>query len=130
MYIESSVHRISKTPEEVYAFLSEPANYEQLMPENIEKFRVLGADRFLFALKGMPEIELKKEREIPHSRIVLVAGSGKLPFSLTADLNEVAGRETEVKLSFEGEFNTMMAMMVKKPITNFINTLAANLGNL
>lgn len=130
MNIESSVQRVSKSQETVFTFLATPANYEQLMPDNIEKFRVLDADRFLFALKGMPEIELKKVEEVPYSRIVLGAGSGKLPFSLTADLQEVSRDETDVTLRFEGEFNAMMAMMVKKPITNFINTLASKLGTI
>jgi hypothetical protein len=34
------------------------------MPENISKFEVLGDDKFLFALKGMPEIILKKKEVI------------------------------------------------------------------
>jgi len=31
------------------------------MPENISKFEVLSEERFLFALKGMPEIVLSKK---------------------------------------------------------------------
>ena len=30
-------------------------------------------------------------------------------------------------LTFEGEFNPMMAMMIKGPITKFIETLATNI---
>ena len=31
---------------------------------------------------------------------------------------------------FEGDFNPMMAMMIKGPITKFIETLAQNMGKL
>jgi hypothetical protein len=36
----------------------------------------------------------------------------------------------KVKLDFEGDFNPMMAMMIKGPIGKFIETLAANMVNL
>jgi len=35
-----------------------------------------------------------------------------------------------VQLHFDGEFNAMMAMMVKGPISKFIETLAANMHKL
>jgi len=35
-----------------------------------------------------------------------------------------------VQLFFEGEFNAMMAMMIKGPISKFIETLAENMGKL
>ncbi len=47
------------------------------MPENISKFEVLDDDKFLFALKGMPEIILKKKEVIPPNKIVLGAAGGK-----------------------------------------------------
>lgn len=100
------------------------------MPENISKFAVINEERFLFALKGMPEIVLQKKRQTPHSQIVLGAASDKLPFSLTADIVEIGDTESEVTLSFEGEFNAMMAMMVKTPITNFMGTLSDNLSKI
>jgi hypothetical protein len=35
-----------------------------------------------------------------------------------------------VQLHFEGDFNPMMAMMIKGPISKFIETLADNLHEL
>ncbi|MDP5081180.1 MAG: SRPBCC family protein, partial [Winogradskyella sp.] len=35
--------------------------------------------------------------------------------------------KTEVQLTFDGEFNAMMAMMIKGPISKFIETLATNM---
>lgn len=100
------------------------------MPENISKFTVISEERFLFALKGMPEIVLQKKQQTPYSQIVLGAASDKLPFSLTADILEINDTESEVILSFEGEFNAMMAMMIKTPITNFMGTLSENLSKI
>lgn len=130
MHIETPTTRVSKSPEETYSFLTRLANFEKLMPSTIDKFELINEDRFLFALKGMPEIVLERKSQSPHSQVVLGAASDKLPFTLTASIQKVSAIESEVTLSFSGEFNAMMAMMIKTPITNFINTLSQNLSQI
>jgi len=130
MHIESPKKVVSKSKQEVFEFLADVKNFEQLMPDNISKFEVLNEDTFIFALKGMPEITLKRKEEIPNEKIVLGAADGKLDFTLTADIQELSENSAEVTLHFNGEFNAMMAMMIKNPITNFIGTLSENLVNI
>ena len=130
MYIETAEKTIGKGDKEVFEFLSDLKNFEILMPNNIDKFEVLTEDRFLFALKGMPEIILERKSQTEFSQLVLGAASEKLPFTLTADITGTDGSESNVKLSFDGEFNAMMAMMIKSPITNFMGTLAENLSKI
>ncbi|WP_430424445.1 SRPBCC family protein [Maribacter litoralis] len=130
MFIETPKAQVTKSKEETFNFLNDLSNFRQLMPENIDKFEVLNENRFLFALKGMPEIVLEKKEQTPFDQLVLGAASEKLPFTLTADISEVGSEQSEVVLSFKGEFNAMMAMMIKSPITNFINTLSTNLGKI
>lgn len=127
MNLESPKVSVSKTPEDTFNFISDIKNFEALMPENISKFEVLGEDKFLFALKGMPEIILKKKEEIPPNKIVFGAAGGKIDFSLTAIILEGENANSDVQLQFNGDFNPMMAMMVKGPISKFIETLATNL---
>ena len=130
MHIESPKKTVSKSSKEVFEFLIDFKNFETLMPENTSKFEVINEDRFLFALKGMPEIVLQRKDQNLHNKLVLGAASDKLPFTLTADIEAIAENESEVSLSFEGEFNAMMAMMIKGPITNFIGTLSDNLSKI
>jgi hypothetical protein len=59
--------------------------------------------------------------------VLLTAASDKLPFTLRGEIEEVNERESSVQLIFEGEFNSMMAMMIKNPIKKFITTLSENL---
>ena len=127
MNLESPKVSVAKTPEETFNFISDIKNFEALMPENISKFEVLDNDKFLFALKGMPEIVLKKKEVIPPNKIVFGAAGGKIDFSLTAIILEDENANSDVKLEFSGDFNPMMAMMVKGPISKFIETLATNL---
>lgn len=101
MNIESNKVLVKKSKKEVINFLTKVENFEQLMPDET-KFEVLGDDIFLFALKGMPEIKLKL-KEQTENQVVLGAASDKLPFTLTADLEEVNTEETEAQLKFEGQ---------------------------
>lgn len=130
MYIETPKKTINKNDREVFDFLTDLKNFENLMPDNIAKFELLNKDRFLFALKGMPEIVLQRKEQQQYNKVVLGAASEKLPFTLTADITSVDENKSEVMLSFDGEFNAMMAMMVKTPITNFMATLSENLGKI
>ena len=129
MNLESPKVTLNKSAQNAFDFLSNVKNFEQLMPENISKFEVLGQDTFVFALKGMPEIELKKKEVIPPNKIVLGAAGGKLDFSLTGNINAISETSSDVQLVFEGDFNPMMAMMIKGPISKFIETLVNNMAN-
>lgn len=129
MNIEGSKVTVLKSPQEVYHFFMSLDNFEQLMPESKEKFEVDG-DSFLFSLKGMPEIRLILDDCIEYSKISLKAASSKLSFSLNANISGNSENSSDVQLQFEGDFNPMMAMMVKKPLTNFIDTLTQNIAKL
>ncbi|MEO1033853.1 MAG: SRPBCC family protein [Bacteroidota bacterium] len=127
MNLESPKVTLDKSAEDTFNFLSDVKNFESLMPENISKFEVLEEDTFLFALKGMPEITLKKKEAIPNQKIVLGAAGGKLDFSLTGHISETDTNQSQVQLVFDGEFNAMMGMMIKGPISKFIETLVSNM---
>jgi carbon monoxide dehydrogenase subunit G len=106
MNIQGNKVIVSKSQKETFEFLADLKNFEQLMPTSIQKFEVDG-DSFIFGLKG--------------------AASSKLDFELVADITEIDMSSSEVQLHFNGKFNAMMAMMVKRPLNSFIVTLTDNL---
>lgn len=130
MNLESPKTNVEKSAEYIFNALSDIKNFEKLMPDNIAKFEVIDENCFEFGLKGMPEIKLVKKASTPNSEIILGAASSKLPFTLTAKIDAISENTTDIQLFFEGEFNAMMAMMVKGPITKFIETLASNMNKL
>lgn len=130
MNLESPKTNVEKSAEYIFNALSDIKNFEKLMPENMAKFEVIDENCFEFGLKGMPEIKLVKKASTPNSEIILGAASSKLPFTLTAKIDATTENTTDIQLFFEGEFNAMMAMMVKGPITKFIETLASNMNKL
>lgn len=130
MNLESPKVNVQKSAQHLFDLLSDVKNFEQLMPENIAKFEVIGEDAFIFGLKGMPEIKLVIKEKVAPNKLVLGAASDKLPFTLTASIDAVSDTSSDVKLDFEGDFNPMMAMMIKGPIQKFIETLAENMHKL
>jgi carbon monoxide dehydrogenase subunit G len=130
MEITGSNIMVNKSAQEVFDFLNQVSNFEKLMPENIDKFQVLNDNAFLFALKGMPEIALEKKSQRAPTQLVLGAKSDKLPFTLTGNIEAQGADQCVVQLHFAGDFNPMMAMMIKGPITKFIDTLSDQLGKI
>ena len=128
MKLESSIAMLAKPIEDVFEQLTRASTYELLMPEEAS-FRIKDEKHFSFKLGSMPVIPLKLERQTPNSQIVMAADGGNVPFELHANLEAVDG-ETKIQLVFEGNINPMMQMMVKKPLTQFLEALIANTGKL
>lgn len=128
MTIESTT-AIAKSPiSEVFEKLSQASTYESLMPPEAS-FRMVDEEHFSFKLGSMPVIPLKMERKTPYNQIVLAADGGNVPFKLHVNLTEV-GAQTQIQVIFQGEINPMMQMMVKKPLTNFLEALIGNAQTL
>ncbi|TPN84580.1 SRPBCC family protein [Aquimarina algicola] len=130
MNLESPTVTVNKTAQDVFDFLTKVENFEQLMPESKQKFEKINDSRFLFQLKGMPELVLEQKDSTAPNKVVLGGASEKLPFTLTADIDDTEGGKSTTKLTFDGQFNAMMAMMIKNPIQNFINTLSENISKI
>jgi carbon monoxide dehydrogenase subunit G len=101
MKIESRKVSVNKSTENLFKFLTDLNNYEQLMPENTDKFEIDG-DSFIFGLKGMPEIRLIPKTATPNSNVVLGAASSKIPFTLSFDIT-ASNDDSEVQIKFQGD---------------------------
>lgn len=130
MNLQSPKVTVPKSAQELFNLLCDVKNFEKLMPATIAKFEVVGDDAFIFGLKGMPEIKLKMKEKVAPNKIVLGSASEKLPFTLIINIDAVSDNSSDLKLDFEGEFNPMMAMMIKGPIGKFIETLATSMVKL
>ena len=128
MTIDGNKVSVNKTAKEIFDFLAEFKNFEQLMPEEVQKFEA-DETSFIFGIKGMPDVRLIKKSQSEYSQIILEGASSKLPVELIADITE-NGDSSEVKLTFNGDFNPMIKMMVQKPLKKFIETLTSNIEKL
>lgn len=128
MNLEGRKITVNKSIPELMEMLKKSENYEQLMPEGLQKFEAR-EDGFKFSLKGMPEIALKIG-EITEEKSVLTSASSSLEFALTSIFNALEDQKTEVQMQFEGKFNPFIKMMVEKPLKNFINSLTDKIEEL
>ena len=109
----------------VYEKLENVSLFQRLMPENLAQFSSSEDNTsFSFTLKGMPEIFLEKKILTPTSELVYGAPEGKLPFTLSIALTSTSAQHSDVVYTFEGEFNPMLALVVKSPITKLLQTMA------
>ncbi len=127
MIIESQKTIIKKTNQQIVDYVSKIENFQQLMPDTVAKFEVTEKNTFKFALTGMPEFELKVASTTPEG-VQLISASDKTPFKLNLNLKSLSTDQTEGQFIFEGEFNAMIAMMIKKPISNFLDVLITKLS--
>lgn len=128
MNLEGRKIIVNKSAKVLQDMLKNPTDYEQLMPEGLQKFEAR-EDGFKFALKGMPEIALKID-EVTDQQVVLKSASSSLEFALTGTMNAINDNQTEVQLLFDGKFNPFIKMMVEKPLQNFINSLTDKIEQL
>ncbi len=128
MNLEGRKIIVNKSAKALQDMLKNPTDYEQLMPEGLQKFEAR-EDGFKFALKGMPEIALKIDG-VTDQQVVLKSASSSLEFALTGTMNAINDNQTEVQLLFDGKFNPFIKMMVEKPLQNFINSLTDKIEQL
>ncbi|MGK0385684.1 MAG: hypothetical protein ACI849_000287 [Patiriisocius sp.] len=127
MELNSKKVTVQKSAADLCAYLSDVKNFEHIMPDNISKFEVIREDAFIFALKGMPEIALEVKEIVAPYKITLGAISDKVPFTLIGNIDVIDATTSAIEMQFQGDFNPMMAMMVKGPVGKFIDTLSSNL---
>jgi ribosome-associated toxin RatA of RatAB toxin-antitoxin module len=129
MEIKSSIARVDHSTEQLFSKLSIVETYEGLMPEGAA-FTKIDDSRFRFKLGGMPEIGLTIVDKQFNESIILTSSNDKISFTLRGQLTKISETQSDVQLHFEGDFNPMMAMMVKKPLTQFIESLIGNMHKL
>ena len=119
---------INKSAKELFFQLSNLENLKKIMPSEIEEFKAT-TDNCSFKISGMPEIKLELTEKTPYTKIILTDKSSQVPFSLECNITE-KGHQCQAKLELNAELNMMMRMMLEKPLTQFLDTLASKMQYL
>lgn len=128
MNIQSEKVQISKKPAEFFTLMKDLKNMKMVMPESVIRFEA-DENTFVFGLKGMPDVRLLVDEIREPDLLKFKAASSKLDFTLSCVLEENENGAL-VQYLFDGNFNPMMKMMVERPLTRFIEDLAASTANL
>lgn len=142
--VVSDVQKINSNIDQVYAFLSDfkrlghmiemsrQMGGEQVnaITEKIESVHTT-EDSCVFSLKGIGEMGVAiVEREAP--KLIKFSGDGRLPieFNVWIQLLENGPYDTRMRITFEGELNMMMKMLLKGKLEKGINQLAEGLAKI
>lgn len=125
MIIESQKVEVNAPAEDVFTFLSNAKNIEELLPaDNIKDFQATET-QCSFKVQGGITITLIQDSLVPHSEIKMVSGEkSPFPFNLTIHMGEDATKQTIGYIYFDGEVNAFLKMMVQKPLTNLFNYMS------
>lgn len=112
--IESKV-TIDKPVSEIYHFLADLNNHQQLMPPEISNWSSTATEA-RFTIQNMAKLALKTGDTVENKEIQIIAAE-KPPFGLELKwmLQENAGG-VEVTYRISADLNMMMKMMVKGPL--------------
>jgi len=112
---------INKPIAEVYNFLSDLNNHEQLMPENIYNWSST-ADEARFTIQNMAKLALKINQRVENKEIICVP-SEEAPFEvkLAWKVEEVSANETNATFVIEAQLNMMMKMMASGPLKKLVD---------
>lgn len=114
---------IQTTNQSLIEFLSIPSNLLEILPQDrIEDWKTEG-DTCSFKIKGLAHISLKLSSK-SDERVVYANTSDK-PFHFKLNINAIAAGNEKAKLnaSFDADVNSFMSMMLKKPLTAFLDSL-------
>lgn len=125
--------RFSKNQEQAFEFLSNMENYRQLMPEDMKSFEVHeSGNGFAVQIGNLPKVGMKLKEKTEPTQLIFESPSAAFEYYLTIDIAPAddSYSSSEIDINFEGKFNPMIEMMAKKPLTHFIETIAARLSAL
>ncbi|WP_159731053.1 SRPBCC family protein [Sphingobacterium sp. 18053] len=112
---------INKNVSEVYTFLSDLNNHEQLMPENIYNWSST-TDEARFTIQNMAKLALKVEDRVENQIIKLVPLE-KAPFEVTLrwELQAISDTVTEATFIIDADLNMMMKMIAAGPLRKLVD---------
>ena len=122
--IESKQVRIARSAEEVYSFLQDMNNFQQLLPQDrISEWKCDGRS-CSFKVQGAATIGLQLDGGTPN-RLVRMKSTERSPFPFTLDVHLVEDNgATEAQEIFEADLNPIIKMMVEKPLKNLFDHIA------
>lgn len=125
--IESNHVEVAAKQQEVYNFLMDLRNLQELLPQDkVSEFQA-DESQCSFKVMGAYTIGLENDSNVAPSNIVLKSKDGA-PFSFNLDIkiNEL-NDQSKVHMVSQADINPFMKMMVEKPLRNLFNYIADQL---
>lgn len=121
--------KIDKSVEDVYRFLEDCNNHEQLQPENIYNWTST-RDEAHFTIQNMAKLSLKIKERVVNQSVEFIP-SDKAPFDLFLKwtIRDEVGI-SDVKLELAADLNMMMKMMASGPLQKLVDFQTKKLAEI
>ena len=125
-----SIVTVNKPLAEVYAFLSDLNNHQQLMPENIYNWSSTN-DEARFTIQNMAKLALKVSSRKENEEIVIIPVE-KAPFEIELKwiLKDADNNTTDVVYIISADLNMMMKMLASGPLQKLADHQTEKLKNI
>ena len=110
-------------------FFKEIKNFEKIFAEDVASFEVLNENTFRIKIGSFPNISLIHKRTTLDS-FSLKSRSDNFDFEILINLSEINMTNTKCQIIFNGNFSTMIEMMAKKPLENFLTNITRKIEGL
>jgi len=110
-------------------FFKEIKNFEKIFGEDVASFEVLNENTFRIRIGSFPNISLTHKR-VNRDSFSLKSMSGNFDFEIFINLFEINVNNTKCTIIFNGNFSTMIEMMAKKPLENFLTNITKKIEGL
>ncbi|MCI0921791.1 SRPBCC family protein [Sphingobacterium rhinopitheci] len=112
---------VDKPLDQVYQFLADLNNHEQLMPDNIYNWSST-TDEANFTIKNMAKLALKVSERVENVEIICTP-VGETPFAikLSWKIESIDVNQTKASFVIDAELNMMMKMVASGPLQKLVD---------
>jgi len=123
MEINKESKEIPYSSEKIYTYIIDINNYENILKNEIKSFNKISENEFKIKIGSMPGIKLILEKNLTDEYVKLISNDSNFNFSIIIYVNQISEKSSKVTVKFIGSFSSMIEMMIRKPLENFIESL-------
>tara|TARA_E500000331_G_scaffold47123_1_gene39854 strand:+ start:2192 stop:2590 length:399 start_codon:yes stop_codon:yes gene_type:complete len=123
MEINKESKEIPYSSKKIYTYIIDINNYENILKNEIKSFNKISENEFKIKIGSMPGIKLILEKNLTDEYVKLISNDSNFNFSIIIYVNQISEKSSKVTVKFIGSFSSMIEMMIRKPLENFIESL-------
>jgi carbon monoxide dehydrogenase subunit G len=130
MTVIESATVVNKPIEQVYAYLADLNNHQQLMPDNIYNWTST-ADEATFTIQNMAKLSIKMASRMENKELIAVP-SEEAPFAIEMKwtVEDNGNGSTTAKHILSADLNMMMKMLASGPLQKLVDHQTARLAEI
>ena len=123
MEINKESLEIPYSSEKIYSYISNINNYESILTSEIKNFEKISENEFKIKIGSLPNINLILKKYPSEKNVKLNSKDSNFNFYILINVILITQNSSKINVKFFGSFSSMIEMMIKKPLENFIVSL-------